>query len=89
MIECEECGKTLGIFEGYRHPTMGKKYHLCSPCFEHVNDSVARWREFVVTNSYNSKGTSYSFNELISNFLNLNKDLKSDFKAILTGGKIL
>jgi hypothetical protein len=34
MKECEECGKTLGIFEGYKHPTMGKSHNLCSPCFE-------------------------------------------------------
>ena len=54
MIECEECGKTLGIFEGYRHPTMGKKHHLCSPCFDNINDSVSRWREFVIANSFNN-----------------------------------
>ena len=54
MTECEECGKTLGIFEGFRHPTMGKKHHLCSPCFDQVNDSVARWREFVLANSFNN-----------------------------------
>ena len=54
MAECEECGKTLGIFNGYRHPTMGKKHHLCSPCFDQVNESVARWREFVIANSFNN-----------------------------------
>lgn len=53
MSQCEECGKKLGIFEGYRHPTMGKKHLVCSPCFEQVEDSVAKWREFVVNNSFN------------------------------------
>ena len=53
MTECEECGKKLGIFEGYKHPTMGKKHLVCSPCFEQVEDSVAKWREFVVNNSFN------------------------------------
>jgi len=57
MVECEECGKTLGIFEGYQHPTMGKKHHLCSPCFNQVNESVTRWGEFVLANSFNN-GTS-------------------------------
>jgi hypothetical protein len=53
MTQCEECGKKLGIFEGYQHPTMGKKHLVCSPCFEQIEDSVAKWREFVVNNSFN------------------------------------
>ena len=89
MTECVECGMTLGIFEGYRHPTMGKKHNLCSPCFDRVNDSVARWREFVYANSFNNEKTSYNFNDMVSNFLDLNNDLKNVFKTILTGGKLL
>lgn len=54
MIKCEECGKTLGIFEGYRHPTMGKNHQLCSLCFDQVNESVTRWGEFVLANSFNN-----------------------------------
>ena len=53
MKDCEECGKKLGTFEGYRHPTMGKRHHLCSPCFDQVSESVARWGEFVRNNSFN------------------------------------
>ncbi len=53
MVECEECGKKLGIFEGYQHPTLGKKHLVCSPCFDQVEESVAKWREFVVANSFN------------------------------------
>ena len=53
MKECEECGKKLGIFEGYQHPTLGKKHLVCSPCFDQVEESVAKWREFVVANSFN------------------------------------
>ena len=53
MVECEECGKKLGILEGYQHPTLGRKHLVCSPCFEQVEESVAKWREFVVNNSFN------------------------------------
>lgn len=53
MIECEECGTKLGILEGYRHPTMGKKHLLCSPCFDQISESVAKCGEFVRTNSFN------------------------------------
>lgn len=70
MIECEECGKKLGIFEGYRHPTMGKNHHLCSPCFDQVEESVSRWGAFVLENSFNN-GTSKS-------------DLKLNWKRVLS-----
>jgi hypothetical protein len=52
MKRCEECGKKLGILEGYQHPTLGKKLLLCNPCFDQVSDSVAKWREFILSNSF-------------------------------------
>ena len=55
MTECEECGKKLGIFEGYQHPTMGKKNFLCSPCYEQVSESVSEWTKFVMANSFNNE----------------------------------
>ncbi len=63
MKDCEECGKKLGMLEGYRHPTMGKKHLLCSPCFDQVSDIVARWGEFVLSNSFNN-GSSKKNSEL-------------------------
>jgi len=51
MKECEECGKKLGILKGYQHPTLGKKYLVCSKCFDNVSESVKKWREFVLTDS--------------------------------------
>jgi len=47
MKECVECGKKLGIIEGYRHPTMGKDHLLCSNCFDIVSESVERYKEFI------------------------------------------
>ena len=47
MKECMECGKKLGIIEGYRHPIMGKDYLLCSSCFDTVSVSVEEYREFI------------------------------------------
>lgn len=71
MKDCEECGKKLGMLEGYRHPTMGKKHLLCSPCFDQVSDSVARWGEFVRNNSFNMNAQSNSqmnWKEMIPKF---------------------
>lgn len=52
MKECEECGKKLGILKGYKHPTMGKKHLLCNPCYNKVSDSVEKWRDFLLSNSF-------------------------------------
>ena len=54
MKECNECGKKLGILKGYHHPTLGKKYYLCNKCWDHVSDSVEKWKEFVISNSFNN-----------------------------------
>ena len=70
MKDCEECGKKLGTFEGYRHPTMGKKHHLCSPCFDQVSESVARWGEFVRNNTFNmnAQNSQMNWKEMIPKF---------------------
>jgi hypothetical protein len=47
MKQCEECGKKLGIIEGYSHPTMGKDHLLCCSCFDTVSESVDKYSEFV------------------------------------------
>lgn len=63
MVECEECGKKLGIFEGYQHPTLGRKHLVCSPCFEQVEESVAKWREFILSYSFNDKKSKKNFEQ--------------------------
>ena len=72
MKTCEECSKKLGVFEGYRHPTMGKKHLLCSPCFDQISESVARWGEFVRTNTFNmnvpGNNSQLKWKEMIANF---------------------
>ena len=72
MKTCEECSKKLGVFEGYRHPTMGKKHLLCSPCFDQISDSVTRWGEFVRTNTFNmnvpGNNSQLNWKEMIANF---------------------
>jgi hypothetical protein len=53
MVACVECGKKLGLFEGHYHPTLGKKSLVCGMCFVKVEESVARWRDFILSNSFN------------------------------------
>ncbi|UCB58284.1 MAG: hypothetical protein JSV67_06710 [Thermoplasmatales archaeon] len=47
MSKCVECGKKLGFFKGYCHPTLGKKYYVCGYCFDNVTESVEKYREFI------------------------------------------
>jgi len=47
MTDCVECGKKLGLIEGYRHPTLGKEYLVCSRCFDSVSISVEQWQKVV------------------------------------------
>ena len=68
MKKCNECGKELKFFEGYRHPTLGKEHNLCSPCFDIVDESVTKWREFV------TPYFSFFNNESTNNDLQLNKE---------------
>ena len=49
MTECVECGKKLGFFEGYRHPTLGKEHLVCSTCFTTVSESVEQWQKVMST----------------------------------------
>jgi hypothetical protein len=70
---CEECGKKLSVFKGYRHPTMGRKHSLCSPCFDQVSESVAKWKEFVLSYSFhmnpNESSSSINFEKIKLPFL--------------------
>jgi hypothetical protein len=58
MVACVECGKRLRFFEGHYHPTLGRKSLLCGSCFIEVEESVARWRDFVLSNSFNPETTN-------------------------------
>ena len=49
---CYNCGKRLGVLDGYCHPTLGKGILLCWGCYESVWDSVVRWERFIAWNSF-------------------------------------
>lgn len=62
MVECVECGKKLGFFEGYSHPTLGKKNLVCGSCFGKVEESVTKWREFIISHSFQTESSEPSVN---------------------------
>lgn len=84
MINCEECGKKLGVFEGYRHPTLGKKHLLCSPCFDQASESVKRWGEFVLSNSFiiesSNNGLKPDWKKIATSFNQIQKNIPQYFR---------
>lgn len=63
MKKCEECGKTLGLSNSYRHPTMGRNHLICSQCFNQVSESLEKWRNTVLPyrNFFNNCSPNNSF----------------------------
>jgi hypothetical protein len=68
--------------ESYRHPTLGKKFSLCNPCFDEVSESVARWGEFVVANSFNTRtyrnDTYLELKKIIPNITKIRDTLETE-----------
>jgi hypothetical protein len=98
MKKCEECGKTLGFLEGYRHPTLGKNHLLCNPCFDQVSESVEKWRNVVLSyaNFFNNNTSKRNLHLKTKNkftyLIEANKtatNTRADESCIITGMKNL
>jgi hypothetical protein len=50
MKRCYECGKELKFWQGYRHPAFGKKELVCSKCFDVLEESMEKYRDFILSN---------------------------------------
>ena len=77
MVDCEECDKKLGIFEGYHHPALGKRFLVCGKCFDEVDESMKKWSKFCLSNSFNEESPKSdiqdAWNKNISNDIPLQK----------------
>lgn len=82
MQECEECGKKLGVFHGYIHPTLGKDYLLCSDCYDKVSESVNQWRDFVNSNSFNIDSPQVEIPEITKDLISKVRSIKRLFKTV-------
>jgi len=89
MKVCVECQKTLGITEGYRHPTMGKDNLLCSHCFDIVFESVEKYREFITpyVGFFNKKSSTTNSIKHIFNTFILHERILNPNKPIFWGRK--
>jgi hypothetical protein len=76
MVDCEECGKELGILRGYRHPALGQGFLVCGKCFDKVDQDMKRWSEFCLSETFNTSSkidVQDAWNKSISNNPSLQK----------------
>ncbi len=63
MVDCEECEKKLGIFEGYRHPALGARFLVCGRCYTKIEQDMRRWSEFCVSDTMTTASTKQDIQE--------------------------
>jgi hypothetical protein len=63
MVDCEECDKKLGVFEGYRHPALGDRFLVCERCYNKIEQDMKRWSEFCVSDTFNTASTKNDIQE--------------------------
>lgn len=80
MNKCIECGKNIKFFQAYRHPTMGGNNYVCNECFDRVTESVAQWREFIISNSFSNKSDSYDIKEKYQQIMSKVSGLKNKLR---------
>lgn len=76
MRECIECGKKLGVIEGYRHPIGGKNNLLCRICFDNIFESVEKYKEFIspYTDFFNKESSTIDDVQKVAE--NITKNIK-------------
>jgi hypothetical protein len=42
MVKCEECGKKLGVFQGYSHTVLGTRFLVCGYCYDKIEDNMKK-----------------------------------------------
>ena len=63
MVDCEECDKKLGLFEGYRHPALGSRFLVCGRCYTKIEHDMVRWSEFCASDSSTTESTKNDIRE--------------------------
>lgn len=59
MRNCCECGKKLRFSEGYIHPINGRKYFVCTDCFNKIDKSMEFYRKCLLEGRQNHKNECF------------------------------
>ena len=75
MAKCEECDKKLRIFRRYPHPALGKRFPVCSNCYDMVSRNMEKWSKFCLSDSNKSYKIymQEEWNKSLSNDVHLQK----------------
>jgi len=82
MVKCEECDKKLSIIEGYRHPALGKKFLVCSNCFDKVNEDMQRWNRFCLSYSFDVESSKSNIQDAWNNSITNDILLQKWFRSL-------
>ena len=48
-LPCSKRSKELKFWQGHYHPTLGKTEVVCSECFDFVEESMKKYRNFILS----------------------------------------
>ena len=65
MKKCYECRIELKFWEGYYHPVLGKKELVCSKCFDILEESIEKYRNFVLVDLEQGREIKIGNNSII------------------------
>jgi hypothetical protein len=60
--KCYECGKKIRIWNSYHHPSLGKKIFVCSKCYDLIEESMEKYRDFILK-EFNDKKKKKKINK--------------------------
>lgn len=82
MVDCEECDKKLGLFEGYRHPALGPRFLVCGRCYTKIEHDMERWSEFCVSDSFTTESTKNDIQEAWNTRISDDPPLQQWFRSL-------
>ncbi len=60
-VKCSECGKKLGIFEGYHHPKIEKRWLFCKSCYNKIDEKNINKKSFIRANKWKCTVCDYIY----------------------------
>ena len=82
MVDCEECGKKLGILKGYHHPVLGNRVLICGNCYTTVEGDMVEWSKFCRSDSFNKESSKSDIQEAWNKHLLNNPPLQKWFNNL-------
>lgn len=66
-VKCSECGKKLGIFEGYHHSKIEKRWLFCKTCYNKIDEKNINKKSFIRLNKWKCTVCNYIYDPVKGN----------------------